>query len=106
MAKYKDESVDELIENYEFGYCSLVKATHRVLEKFVVENKIYTKINYPERKEQPMYDFKAIREVIINAIIHNDWSNEYPPKFEFFVDMVEISSFGGVQHEFTEKEFF
>lgn len=106
VAKYKDESVDELIENYEFGYCSLIKATHRVLEKFVVENKIYTKINYPERKEQPMYDFKAIREVIINAIVHNDWSNEYPPKFEFFVDRVEISSFGGVQHEFTEEEFF
>lgn len=93
------------MENYEFGYCSLIKATYRVLEKFRTENKIYAKITYPERKEQPMYDYKAVREVIVNAIVHNDWSNEYPPKFEFFSDRLEISSFGGIQNEFTEEEF-
>ena len=105
VAKYAGTDVDELIENYEFGYCSLVKATHRVLEKFITENKIFAKITYPERKEQPMYDYKAVREVIINSIVHNDWSNEYPPKFEFFSDRLEVSSFGGIQNEFTEEEF-
>ena len=105
VAKYAGTDVNELIENYEFGYCSLVKATHRVLEKFITENKIFAKITYPERKEQPMYDYKAVREVIINAIVHNDWSNEYPPKFEFFSDRLEVSSFGGIQNEFTEEEF-
>lgn len=105
VAKYVGTDVDELIENYEFGYCSLVKATHRVLEKFITENKIFAKITYPERKEQPMYDYKAVREVIINAIVHNDWSNDYPPKFEFFSDRLEVSSFGGIQNEFTEEEF-
>ena len=105
VAKYASDDVDELMENYEFGYCSLIKATHRVLEKFITENKIFAKITYQERKEQPMYDYKAVREVIINAIVHNDWSNEYPPKFEFFSDRLEISSFGGIQNEFTEEEF-
>lgn len=85
--------------------CSLVKATYRVLEKFRIENKIYAKITYPERIEQPMYDYNAVREVIVNAIVHNDWSNEYPPKFEFFSDRLEVSSFGGIQSEFTEEEF-
>lgn len=105
VAKYVSDDVDELMENYEFGYCSLIKATYRVLEKFITENKIYAKLTYPERKEQPMYDYKAVREVIINAIVHNDWSNEYPPKFEFFSDRLEVSSFGGIQNEFTEEEF-
>ena len=105
VAKYVGDDVDELMENYEFGYCSLVKATYRVLEKFRTENKIYAKITYPARKEQPMYDYNAVREVIINAIVHNDWSTEYPPKFEFFSDRLEISSFGGIQSEFTEEEF-
>ena len=105
VAKYAGDDVDELMENYEFGYCSLVKATYRVLEKFRVENKIYAKITYPERKEQPMYDYNAVREVIINALVHNDWSTEYPPKFEFFSDRLEVSSFGGIQSEFTEEEF-
>lgn len=105
VAKYVGDDVDELMENYEFGDCSLIKATYRVLEKFRTENKIYAKITYPERKEQPMYNYKAVREVIINAIVHNDWSNEYPPKFEFFSDRLEVSSFGGIQSEFTEEEF-
>lgn len=38
-------------------------------------------------------------------IVHNDWATEYPPKFEFFSDRLEISSFGGIQSEFTEEEF-
>lgn len=70
VAKYVGDDVDELMENYEFGDCSLIKATYRVLEKFRTENKIYAKITYPERKEQPMYNYKAVREVIINAIVH------------------------------------
>ena len=52
-----------------------------------------------------MYDYNAVREVIINALVHNDWASEYPPKFEFFNDRLEVSSFGGIQSEFTEEEF-
>ncbi len=105
VAKYVGDDVDELMENYEFGDCSLIKATYRVLEKFRTENKVYAKITYPERIEQPMYDYTAVREAVINAIVHNDWATEYPPKFEFFSDRLEISSFGGIQSEFTEEEF-
>ncbi len=105
VAKYTGEDVDELEEYYEYGFCSLIKATNRVLEKFKLENKVFAKITYPLRKEQQMYDYNAVREVIVNAIVHNDWSNEYPPKFELFSNKLEVSSFGGIQNEFTEEEF-
>ena len=105
VAKYVGNDVDELMENYEYGFCSLIKATERVLEKVRTENKIFAKITYPKRQEQEMYHYDAVREAIINAIVHNDWSNEYPPKFELFSDRIEISSFGGIQSEFTEEEF-
>lgn len=72
------------MENYEFGYCSLIKATYRVLEKFRTENKIYAKITYPRKKRaNQCNDYKAVREVIVNAIVHNDWSNEYPQSLNF-----------------------
>ena len=105
VAKYAGDDIDELMENYEYGFCSLIKATKRVLEKFKVENKIYTKITYPERIEKAMYDYAAVREVVINALVHNDWASEFPPKFEFFNNRLEVSSFGGIQSEFTEDEF-
>ena len=105
VAKYVGDDVDEIEEYYEFGDCSLITATYRVSEKFKTENKIFAKITYPERIQKSMYDYNAVREAVINAIVHNDWSNEYPPKFEFFSDRLEISSFGGIQDEFTEEEF-
>lgn len=105
VAKYVGDDVDEIEEYYEFGHCSLITATYRVLEKFKTQNKVFAKITYPERIEKSMYDYNAVREAIINALVHNDWSNEYPPKFEFFSNRLEISSFGGIQDEFTEEEF-
>lgn len=105
VAKYVGNDVDEIEEFYELGECSLITATYRVLEKFKMQNKVYAKITYPERVQKSMYDYNAVREAVINAIVHNDWSNEYPPKFEFFSDRLEISSFGGIQEEFTEEEF-
>lgn len=105
VAKYAGDDVDELMENYEYGFCSLITATNRVLEKIRTENKTYAKVGYPYREEKEMYDYVSVKEAIINAIVHNDWSNEYPPKFELFSDRIEISSFGGIQSEFTEEEF-
>ena len=105
VAKYAGDDVDELMENYEYGFCSLITATNRVLEKVRTENKTYAKVGYPYREEKEMYDYVSVKEAIINAIVHNDWSNEYPPKFELFSDRIEISSFGGIQSEFTEEKF-
>lgn len=105
FGKYGGTTAVDLIENEDFGNCSLVKATKNILNKIKIENKIFTKIEYPERKEIKMYDFAAVREAIVNAIVHNDWSNEYAPKFEMFSDRLVISSNGGIQPSTTKEEF-
>ena len=38
VAKYAGSDKVDLIENEEYGYCSLIKATHQVLEKLKIEN--------------------------------------------------------------------
>ena len=43
---------------------------------------------------------------VINAIVHNDYTLEVPPKLEFFDDRIEITSFGSLPQGMTEKEFF
>ena len=70
------------------GYCSLIKATKSVLAKLDIENKI------------------ALREAVINAIVHNDYSFEVPPKFEIFPDRLEITSAGRLPESLTKEEFF
>ena len=106
VAKYDGLDRVDLIENNENGYCSLMKATKQVLDKIEVENKTLAKITSKERKETKLWNPVALREAVINAIVHNDYTSEVPPKFEFFDDRVEITSFGSLPQGMTEKEFF
>lgn len=106
VAKYSGTDRCDLIENNEYGYCSLIKAANRVLDKLEIENRTLAKITSKARQEKNLVDKIALREAVINAIIHNDYSNEVPPKIEIFSDRIEITSTGGLVQGMTEEEFF
>jgi predicted HTH transcriptional regulator len=106
VAKYAGNDRVELIENNEYGYCSLVKATKQVLDKIQLENKTLTEITYIERKEKRLWALIALREAIINAFVHSDYTKETPPKFEIFNDRIEITSAGGIPEDLSKEEFF
>ena len=106
VAKYSGINKVDLIENAEFGYCSLIKATANILNKLDIENITKTEITSTIRKEKRLVDSTALREAVINAIIHNDYSNGIPPVFEIFSDRFVITSSGGLPQELNENEFF
>ena len=106
VAKYAGTDRVDLIENEEYGNCCLVKATKQVLDKLDLENRTLTRITSKEREEVRLLDAVALREAVINAIIHNDYSYEGVPKFELFVDRLEITSTGGIPQGLSETEFF
>ena len=106
VAKYKGIDRVELIENNEYGYTSLIKGTKSVLDKLEVENTTFAKITSKERIETHLWNPLAIREAVINAIIHNDYTNEIPPKFEIFDDRLEITSAGSLPFGISKEEFF
>jgi ATP-dependent DNA helicase RecG len=106
VAKYQGTDRVDLIENNEYGYCSLIKAAKQVLDKLELENKTLTKITFRERENQRLWSSVALRESAINAIVHNDFSREVPPKFEIFSNRIEITSAGGLTDGMTEEEFF
>ena len=105
FAKYTGNDVENLIENENYGFCSLIKATENILNKLNIENKTFTKIETPTRKEIKIYNYDAIKELVTNTFVHNDWSNGYSPKFEMFDNKIVISSNGGIQEGVTQKEF-
>jgi len=76
VAKYAGTNKVDLIENEEYGYRCLITATHRVLDKLRVENKTFAKVTPKARLERRMVDETALREALINAIVHNDYSRE------------------------------
>ena len=105
LAKYSSLDRCDLIEN-EYGYCSLIKATKSVLAKLDIENKVFATITSAERDETPLWDKIALREAVVNAIVHNDYSFEVPPKFEIFPDRIEITSAGRLPESLSCEEFF
>jgi predicted HTH transcriptional regulator len=106
VAKYAGIDKTNLIENEEYGYCCLLKATDRVLEKLLVENRTFAKIESIKRIEKKMIDPTALRESVINAIIHNDYSSEVPPVVELYSNRLTVSSHGGLPDDLSEDEFF
>ncbi len=56
IAKYADTTRVNLIQNEEFGFCSIIKATKQVLDKIDVENKTFTKITPKERLEKKLWN--------------------------------------------------
>ena len=106
VAKYSGKDKTDLIENEEYGYCSLIKAAKSVLDKLEIENKTLTKITNKERIERKLIEPIALREAVINAFVHNDYSSEVPPVFEIFSDRLQITSYGGLVNGLSEEDFF
>ena len=106
VAKYSGTDKVDLIENAEFGYCSLIKATENILSRLDIENITKTEITSSLRKEKRLVDSTALKEAVVNAIIHNDYSNGIPPVFEIFSDRFVITSSGGLPQEMNQEEFF
>ncbi len=106
VAKYKGTTRSDLAESNEYGYGSLIKATKSVLDKIELENRTLTQITSKERLEKQLWNGIAIREAIINAFVHNDYTRELAPKFEIFQDRIEITSTGSLTEGLSESEFF
>jgi predicted HTH transcriptional regulator len=106
VAKYAGTDRIDLTENEEYGYCCLVKAAKAVLDKIKVENRTFAQITSTTRKQKQMLNEIAVREAVINAIVHNNYSRETPPKFEFFSDRLEITSTGSLPEGMNEDDFF
>ena len=106
VAKYAGTDKVDLIENEEYGYCSLIKATHQVLEKLKIENITRAKVTNTKRVEKNLVEPIPMREAVINAIVHSDFSREIPPVFEIFSDKMVFTSYGGLIPGQSKEDFF
>ena len=106
VARYAGTDQVDLIQNEEYGHESLIKATQQVLDKLNLENRTFTKITYKQRIERRLWNPVALREAVINAFVHNDYTYEVAPKFEIFKDRLVITSCGGLPYGISQEEFF
>ena len=105
LVKYLGTNKMDLVENQEYGYRCIITATQRILDRLDAENTVYAKIEYKGRKEVEMIDKVALKEAVINAVVHNDYSYGNSPIVELYSDRLEITSAGGLPQELSQEEF-
>ena len=59
-----------------------------------------------QRKEVMLFNASAFREAVINAFVHNTWTNEDAPMFTAFKDRIEIRSMGKLPPQQTKEGFY
>jgi len=98
----------ELIEKgIEYGNCCLITAIHRVLDRFEIENITLSKLTgAAHRIDKRLADNQCLREVIINAFAHNDYTYGMLPIFEVFQNRFAVRSYGGLLPQLTIDDFF
>ena len=95
-----------LIQNEDYGNQCLITAINKVLEKLEIVNATQVRIEFPKRIEQKYVDLKTLREAVINAFAHNDYSNEDTPICEIYEDKFVIVSYGNPLNTMDEEDFF
>lgn len=106
IATYATDDVYDLIKCEEMGCCCLIKTTHNILNFLKTVNQTFTKIEYEGRTEQKMVNEIALKEALINAIVHNSWDTGNSPKVEIFSNHISISSCGGLPEGISEEDFY
>lgn len=61
-----------------------------------------TKYEGLRRVDEYDYPLVAIREALLNAIMHRDYSSPSPTQFKIFSDRIELVSFGGLLQELSK----
>ena len=105
VAAYAGEDKVDLTETREYGNRCLITATQRILDRLDSENRTFAKITAKNRIEKERVNSIALREVVINSIVHNDYTKGFP-LVEIFTDRIVVTSCGGLVADLSEDDFF
>ncbi|MDR1064930.1 MAG: putative DNA binding domain-containing protein [Oscillospiraceae bacterium] len=105
LAVYAGTDKSELLETRELGNRCLITATNRLLDRLDAEVRIYETIASKTRLVKERVNTIALREAVVNAVVHNDYAKGVP-LVELFSDRIVVTSCGGLAEGLTETELF
>lgn len=102
-AVFKGTDQDEFLDRQEFtgSLAAQFQQVYAFLEK---HNPVESQIKGLYREDRPAYPKQALREALMNAIIHRDYSNPASSLINLYTDRVEFISFGGLMPGITLED--
>lgn len=105
VGKFKGNDVIELEEMKTYQNQSLIKTTFEIVNLIDNYNKVFTTITSSKKIEKRLFDPIAMREAVINDLVHSDYTYENTPTFRIFDNRIEIISVGGLPEGLEKTEF-
>ncbi|MEG1008815.1 MAG: ATP-binding protein [Clostridia bacterium] len=100
IAVYKDDTYDTFLDRKEFKG-SLLKQIDNTIEYLNMSNKIYGEIKSINREDTFDYPIKAIREAVLNAVVHKEYSINSSIFIHVFSNNIKIVSLGSLYGDIT-----
>ena len=104
-ARYSGDDVFDLAAHRDFNNQSILKTTVDILDFIQNRNTTFSRITSKGREDRDKFNPIAMRELVVNAIVHNNYFSNGLPTFEEFSNRFEISSFGGLPEGFSQEDF-
>lgn len=105
FVKFKGSSKASISERSDYGYGCLISTYMKIKNRLEAENISISDTTVRPRKDTFLFDYDAVSEAVINALVHNDWTIT-EPQISMFQDRMEILSHGGLPAGMNEKQFY
>lgn len=105
FVKFQGKNKAAISERSDYGYGCLITTYVKIKTRLQAENICISDTTVRPRKDTYLFDYDAVNEAVINALVHNDWTIT-EPQISMFSDRIEIFSHGGLPTGMTEEQFF
>ncbi len=105
FVKFRGDDKASISERSDYGNGCILVAYEKLKNRLIAENICRTNTSMRPRRDTYLFDMDCVDEALINAIVHNDWT-QTEPLVSLFNDRIEILSHGGLPKGLTREEFF
>lgn len=105
FVKFNGTDKTAISERNDYGYGCILSVYEKIKSRLAAENICISDTTVRPRKDIYLFDFDAVNEAVLNALVHNDWTMS-EPQISLFSNRMEILSHGGLPNGMTLDDFY
>lgn len=105
FVKFNGTDKSAISERNDYGFGCILSVYEKIKARLSAENIGISDTTVRPRKDVYLFDYDAVNEAVLNALVHNDWTVT-EPQIYLFSDRMEILSHGGLPSGMSTKDFY
>ena len=105
FVKFNGTDKAAISERNDYGFGCILSVYEKIKARLSAENICVSDTTVRPRKDIYLFDYDAVNEAVLNALVHNDWTVT-EPQISLFSDRMEILSHGGLPNGMSTEDFY